>query len=50
MQDASPTVWIEQLAEGDDQAAQRLREAYYRRLVGLARIRKKWERRLDDAG
>ena len=37
MQDDSPTVWIEQLAEGDDQAAQRLWEAYYRRLVGLVR-------------
>jgi len=37
MADDSPTVWFERLAKGDEQAAQRLWETYYRRLVNLAR-------------
>lgn len=37
MPDDGPTEWIEQLAEGSEEAAQRLWEAYYRRLVGLVR-------------
>ena len=37
MLDDGPTQWIEQLAEGHEEAAQRLWEAYYRRLVGLVR-------------
>jgi DNA-directed RNA polymerase specialized sigma24 family protein len=33
----SVTVWIEALKAGDDQAAQRLWEGYFQKLVGLAR-------------
>jgi RNA polymerase sigma factor (sigma-70 family) len=33
------SVWISQLKEGDDQAARRLLERYFDRLVGLARAR-----------
>ena len=37
MVDDGPTKWIEQLAEGNEEAAQRLWETYCRRLVGLVR-------------
>ncbi len=33
------TVWLQRLQEGDEVAAQRLWEEYFRRLVGLARKR-----------
>jgi DNA-directed RNA polymerase specialized sigma24 family protein len=35
--DGSVTLWLEQIKEGDAQAAQALWERYFRRLVGLAR-------------
>ncbi len=35
----SVTVWLARLKDGDDSAAQRLWEGYYRRLVGVARQR-----------
>lgn len=35
--DDGPTKWIEQIAEGNEEAAQRLWETYYDRLVGLVR-------------
>ena len=37
--DRSITFWIGQLKTGDSQAAQKLWEGYYRRLVGLARLK-----------
>jgi DNA-directed RNA polymerase specialized sigma24 family protein len=35
--DHSPSLWLQQLREGDSVAAQRLWEAYYQKLVGIAR-------------
>jgi DNA-directed RNA polymerase specialized sigma24 family protein len=39
MSDDSVTQWLDRLQEGDPEAAQRLWERYFRRLVGLARAR-----------
>src|SRR5688572_16833726 len=39
MAGGSVTRWVEQLAAGDRDAAQRIWERYFRRLVGLARVR-----------
>jgi RNA polymerase sigma factor (sigma-70 family) len=50
MAEESPSVWLRQLRTGNDQAAQQLWEAYYRRLVALARRKLEGRQRLvDDA-
>jgi len=47
--DASVTFWIGQLKAGDSQAAQKLWEGYYARLVGLARTKLRGaQRRVAD--
>jgi RNA polymerase sigma factor (sigma-70 family) len=48
--DGTVTRWIEQLKEGDREAAQKLWERYFRRLVGLARkmLRRKRPRAADE--
>lgn len=37
--DHTPSIWLKQLREGDGVAAQRLWESYFRKLVGIARIK-----------
>jgi hypothetical protein len=37
--DTSVTTWLEQLKGGDQEAAARLWDRYFRRLLGLARVR-----------
>lgn len=44
----SPSVWLRQLRGGDNLAAQRLWEAYYRKLVALARRKLEGRERLVD--
>lgn len=47
--DGSVTLWLGQLKSGDESAAQQLWERYYRRLVGLARVKlRNGQRRVMD--
>ena len=44
--DSTPSIWLQQLREGNSIAAQQLWEAYYQKLVGIARRKLKGQVRL----